>query len=261
MRWRRPPNKITLGAVIRAVDKGPLAEVHGLRPHETASCRRQPSTCQRCGWRSGRVCAGSSTRSESRAGPPNGKLPVHVTPDGRLAGRLASPMTGLGCGPAPSPPHPRAGRIHQPPCPRSPVQRTLNLYRVDRNSPTLRAPLEPESTTPAERVTHFTRRQCFSPQAHFFGTSRLQQPRQHRSSPTGGRRVDPYRGPRGQRALCHRLRRQGRARHAAGPPLRDPDLHGRAARPGQVRRPRARATPTSSATPAAGPATTPSARW
>jgi Rrf2 family protein len=30
----RPANKITLGAVIRAVD-GPLAEVHGLRPHET----------------------------------------------------------------------------------------------------------------------------------------------------------------------------------------------------------------------------------
>jgi Rrf2 family protein len=29
-----PASKITLGAVIRAVD-GPLAEVHGLRPHET----------------------------------------------------------------------------------------------------------------------------------------------------------------------------------------------------------------------------------
>jgi Rrf2 family protein len=29
-----PANKITLGSVIRAVD-GPLAEVHGLRPHET----------------------------------------------------------------------------------------------------------------------------------------------------------------------------------------------------------------------------------
>jgi Rrf2 family protein len=31
----RPANEITLGAVIRAVD-GPLAEVRGLRPHETA---------------------------------------------------------------------------------------------------------------------------------------------------------------------------------------------------------------------------------
>lgn len=30
----RPANEITLGAVIRAVD-GPLAEVRGLRPHET----------------------------------------------------------------------------------------------------------------------------------------------------------------------------------------------------------------------------------
>jgi Rrf2 family protein len=30
----RPPGKITIGAVMRAVD-GPLAEVHGLRPHET----------------------------------------------------------------------------------------------------------------------------------------------------------------------------------------------------------------------------------
>jgi Rrf2 family protein len=30
----RPATKITLGSVIRAVD-GPLAEVHGLRPHET----------------------------------------------------------------------------------------------------------------------------------------------------------------------------------------------------------------------------------
>ena len=30
----RPANKITIGAVMRAVD-GPLAEVHGLRPHET----------------------------------------------------------------------------------------------------------------------------------------------------------------------------------------------------------------------------------
>jgi Rrf2 family protein len=29
----QPPNKITLGAIIRAVD-GPLAEVRGLRPHE-----------------------------------------------------------------------------------------------------------------------------------------------------------------------------------------------------------------------------------
>ena len=29
-----PPNEITLGQVIRAVD-GPLAEVRGLRPHET----------------------------------------------------------------------------------------------------------------------------------------------------------------------------------------------------------------------------------
>lgn len=30
-----PPQKIMIGSVIRAVD-GPLAEVHGLRPHETA---------------------------------------------------------------------------------------------------------------------------------------------------------------------------------------------------------------------------------
>ncbi len=30
----RPPSKITLGSIIRAVD-GPLAEVHGLRPDET----------------------------------------------------------------------------------------------------------------------------------------------------------------------------------------------------------------------------------
>jgi Rrf2 family protein len=30
----RPPSEITLGDVFRAVD-GPLAEVHGLRPHET----------------------------------------------------------------------------------------------------------------------------------------------------------------------------------------------------------------------------------
>jgi Rrf2 family protein len=31
----RPPSKITLGSIIRAVD-GPLAEIRGLRPHETA---------------------------------------------------------------------------------------------------------------------------------------------------------------------------------------------------------------------------------
>jgi Rrf2 family protein len=31
----RPASEISLGAVIRAVD-GPLAEVHGVRPHETA---------------------------------------------------------------------------------------------------------------------------------------------------------------------------------------------------------------------------------
>jgi Rrf2 family protein len=31
----RPPSQITLGSIIRAVD-GPLAEIRGLRPHETA---------------------------------------------------------------------------------------------------------------------------------------------------------------------------------------------------------------------------------
>jgi Rrf2 family protein len=30
----RPPSKVTLGSILRAVD-GPLAEVHGLRPNET----------------------------------------------------------------------------------------------------------------------------------------------------------------------------------------------------------------------------------
>ena len=33
-RWPARPREISLGAVIRAVD-GPLAEVRGLRPHET----------------------------------------------------------------------------------------------------------------------------------------------------------------------------------------------------------------------------------
>ena len=48
---------------------------------------------------------------------------------------------------------------------------------------------------------------------------------------------DPQRGPRRQRAVRRRVRRTREPRPAAGARLRDPHLHGRPPRPGQVRRP------------------------
>lgn len=71
----RPPDKITLGSVIRAVD-GPLAEVHGLRPHETAYegvAVHLPEV-----WVAVRTSLRRVFDQTSLAQVLNGKLPVHV---------------------------------------------------------------------------------------------------------------------------------------------------------------------------------------
>ena len=83
----------------------------------------------------------------------------------------------------------------------------------------------------------------------------------HRSAQENDHDVHgPQRRPRRQCRLRRVVRCQGGPRPAAGAPIRDPHLHGRPPRPGQVRRSSAKATPTSSATPAAARATTRSAR-
>ena len=73
----RPADQITLGAVLRAVD-GPLAEVRGLRPHETSysgaaehlpEVRRrvvEDLALPRCGW----PCVTRSARSWTRRRSP-----------------------------------------------------------------------------------------------------------------------------------------------------------------------------------------------
>ncbi len=71
----RPPDKITLGAVIRAVD-GPLAEVHGLRPHETAYegvAQHLPDV-----WVAVRTSLRRVLDQTTLAQVLNGRLPVHV---------------------------------------------------------------------------------------------------------------------------------------------------------------------------------------
>jgi Rrf2 family protein len=56
----RDPAQITIGQVRRVVD-GPLAEVRGMRPHQTAY-RGSPSTYPRSGSPPGRRCVPSWTR-------------------------------------------------------------------------------------------------------------------------------------------------------------------------------------------------------
>jgi Rrf2 family protein len=71
----RPPDKISIGSVIRAVD-GPLAEVHGLRPHETAydgDAQHLPEL-----WVAVRTSLRGVLDQTTLAQVLNGKLPVHV---------------------------------------------------------------------------------------------------------------------------------------------------------------------------------------
>ncbi len=72
----RPADEITLGAVIRAVD-GPLAEIRGLRAHETTYSGVGRSTCPRCGWPSGPALR-SVLDETTLAQVLTGKLPAHV---------------------------------------------------------------------------------------------------------------------------------------------------------------------------------------
>ena len=80
----RPADQIFLGDVFRTVD-GPLAEVRGLRPHETAYTGRR-STCRWCGSRCAPACGGSSTSARSPTSSTGGShttswtLPPHPTP-------------------------------------------------------------------------------------------------------------------------------------------------------------------------------------
>lgn len=71
----RPPDKISIGSVIRAVD-GPLAEVHGLRPHETAygaDAQHLPEL-----WVAVRTSLRRVLDQTSLAQVRTGRLPVHV---------------------------------------------------------------------------------------------------------------------------------------------------------------------------------------
>ena len=71
----RPPDKISIGSVIRAVD-GPLAEVHGLRPHETVydgDAQHLPEL-----WVAVRASLRRVLDQTSLAQVRNGRLPVHV---------------------------------------------------------------------------------------------------------------------------------------------------------------------------------------
>ncbi len=71
----RPPGQITLGSIIRAVD-GPLAEVHGQRPHETAYdsvAQHLPEV-----WVAVRMSLRRVLDQTSLAQVLNGKLPAHV---------------------------------------------------------------------------------------------------------------------------------------------------------------------------------------
>ena len=71
----RPASQISLGAVIRAVD-GPLAEVRGLRPHETAyagAAEHLPEV-----WVAARAALRRVLDETSLAQVLSGKLPAHV---------------------------------------------------------------------------------------------------------------------------------------------------------------------------------------
>lgn len=71
----RPPDKIMIGSVIRAVD-GPLAEVHGLRPHETSydgDAQHLPEL-----WVAARASLRRVLDQTSLTQVLNGRLPAHV---------------------------------------------------------------------------------------------------------------------------------------------------------------------------------------
>jgi Rrf2 family protein len=71
----RPANEITLGAVIRAVD-GPLAEVRGLRPHETTYAGVAEHLPEL--WVAVRASLRRVLDEVTLAQLLNGKLPAHV---------------------------------------------------------------------------------------------------------------------------------------------------------------------------------------
>ena len=89
----RPAAEITLGAVIRAVD-GPLAEVRGLRPHETDLRRASPQHLPEV-WVAVRASLRRVLDETTLAQVLSGKLPVARAPHGRRAGRLAAALTTL----------------------------------------------------------------------------------------------------------------------------------------------------------------------
>jgi Rrf2 family protein len=71
----RPPEEVTLGAVVRAVD-GPLAEVRGLRPHETTYdgvAQHLPEV-----WVAVRASLRSVLDETTLADVLSGRLPPHV---------------------------------------------------------------------------------------------------------------------------------------------------------------------------------------
>ena len=71
----RPPAQITIGSIIRAVD-GPLAEVRGVRPHETAYvgvAEHLPEL-----WVAVRTSLRRVLDETSLAQVLNGRLPAHV---------------------------------------------------------------------------------------------------------------------------------------------------------------------------------------
>ena len=86
----RPAAEITLGAVIRAVD-GPLAEVRGLRPHETnyaGVAEHLPEV-----WVAVRASLRRVLDETTLAQVLAGKLPAHVERMVAEPGRLAAPLT------------------------------------------------------------------------------------------------------------------------------------------------------------------------
>ena len=87
----RPAAEITLGAVIRAVD-GPLAEVRGLRPHETDLRRRRRAPARGVGRGAGQPAPGAR---RDHAGPGAQRQAARArAPDGRRPGRLAAALNG-----------------------------------------------------------------------------------------------------------------------------------------------------------------------
>ena len=85
----RPAGEITLGAVIRAVD-GPLAEVRGLRPHETTYegvAAHLPDV-----WIAVRASLRRVLDETTLAHVLSGKLPGRGAADGGRAGRVAAPV-------------------------------------------------------------------------------------------------------------------------------------------------------------------------